>query len=275
MANLILGFSGGIDSTYILWKKLVENTDKITALYVDDSYLTEAKNAKEGDKYPLSSHQLRVAEDCVSWLKSNVRDFDFVKVNNYEYPAKFDNPYSFSTICLWTLEYAITNYVNKGLADSVIFGLHSDMKEELSEGDVGRSHHAEASLKPGTSKSHMVEEMKKMWANATRGAAIRFPILAWHKDSNRLSELEFPIMAINEMPGALVNLTLSCRSPSLNSDGDLVSCGTCWKCVQQKYIKDEIAKSTSNTAIATTLTARSEYTSDKTRIQTAWTDHSG
>ena len=275
MANLILGYSGGLDSTYILWKKLVENTDKITALYVDDSYLTQAQNADQGDRYPYSAHQVRAAEDCIAWLKSNVRDFDYVRVNNYEYPAKFDNPVSFSTICLWTLEYAIKNYVNKGLADSVIFGLHSDMKEELSEGNTGRCYHAEVSPKPGTSKSYMIEQMKTIWATATSGAAIRFPILAWHKDSNRLDELEFPIMAVNEMPGALLNLTLSCRVPTLDSDGDLVSCGTCWKCTQEKYISDEIAKTTANTAIATALRASSGYTNDKGRIQADWTAHTG
>ena len=75
------------------------------------------------------------------------------------------------------------------------------------------------------------------------------------------------------MPTALYDLTVSCRNITVDSNGDFVKCGTCNKCTWQKYIKDEIVKSTSNTAIATSLRADSIYTDDKRRIQADWAAH--
>ena len=262
MANLVLGYSGGLDSTYVLWKKLVENTDTITAIYVDERYITEDKNGNIGQDF-FNCHQMKAVEDCVAWLKSNVRDFNYVRVNNYEYQES-DN------VQIWLFRYAITNYVNKGLADSVIFGIRSDITEALAGSD-GRGHHADSSGKPGTSQSVMVEGMKKTWAaTATRGSAVKFPLMDYYED--RLDEIEFPIRQISELPTDLFNLTISCSMGDIDSDGNWVNCGSCDKCGYHTYIKEQLALNTANSAIATSLEGSASYTYSKNHWANLW-DH--
>ena len=77
-----VSLSGGMDSTYLLWKLLSETTDEITALYVD---LTDLEPLTR-QKYDIRSFAFEEdgeasrakVEAIVAWLKANVRDFNLI-----------------------------------------------------------------------------------------------------------------------------------------------------------------------------------------------------
>jgi hypothetical protein len=78
----LVSLSGGMDSTYLLWKLLSETTDEITALHVDLTNL----DIRTRIKYDIRSFSfeedasvnLTKIEAISSWLKANVRDFNLV-----------------------------------------------------------------------------------------------------------------------------------------------------------------------------------------------------
>ncbi len=83
----IIAFSGGMDSTYVLWKALVETQDEITAVFVR----TEGVPRSVYTRYDMrtfqgSSEEESVAAAIASWLSSNVRPFTFA-------PVDFDEQY--------------------------------------------------------------------------------------------------------------------------------------------------------------------------------------
>jgi hypothetical protein len=77
-----VSLSGGMDSTYLLWKLLSETTDEITALHVDLGGLY----VRTRIKYDIRSFafdedatdNLAKVEAIATWLKANVRDFNLV-----------------------------------------------------------------------------------------------------------------------------------------------------------------------------------------------------
>jgi len=78
----ILPISGGLDSTYLLWKLLSETSDEITAVFVDLSSV----DARFRQKYDIRSFAFEESgteyivkvSRIVDWLKTNVRDFTFL-----------------------------------------------------------------------------------------------------------------------------------------------------------------------------------------------------
>lgn len=73
----LITFSGGIDSTYALWKLLNETQDEVTALALNTDALTQAARLR----YDLRSFNgVDTAETVAAadWLKANVRDFTLI-----------------------------------------------------------------------------------------------------------------------------------------------------------------------------------------------------
>jgi len=72
----VLTFSGGIDSTYVLWKLLSETQDEITAVFVSTDGVTQS----EFNRYDLrafgASGQSTV-DAAAQWLQSNIRQFTY------------------------------------------------------------------------------------------------------------------------------------------------------------------------------------------------------
>lgn len=76
----IISFSGGLDSTYLLWKLLTETEDEITAVLIS----TDTIEGNAPLKYDLraflgsdSANAIAAAE----WLNANVRPFTFINQN--------------------------------------------------------------------------------------------------------------------------------------------------------------------------------------------------
>jgi hypothetical protein len=77
----ILSISGGVDSTYLLWKILTETTDEVTAINVDVNSITKQMKLKydiRGFSYEEDIQNANKIQLIVDWLKANVRDFTFI-----------------------------------------------------------------------------------------------------------------------------------------------------------------------------------------------------
>jgi hypothetical protein len=73
----LIGFSGGMDSTYLLWKLLSETSDDVTALFVD----MQNVNLSDYSRYDLRNFvgsTSQIASEAAQWLAENVRPFSFV-----------------------------------------------------------------------------------------------------------------------------------------------------------------------------------------------------
>jgi hypothetical protein len=77
-----VSLSGGMDSTYLLWRLLSETTDEITALHVDLSGLdvrTRIKYDIRSFAFEEDGEAARAKIDAITaWLKVNVRDFNLI-----------------------------------------------------------------------------------------------------------------------------------------------------------------------------------------------------
>jgi len=71
MSKVLIPFSGGVNSTYALYKFLAETSHDITAVYAKESWVNVSHDPQR------QSREKQTAETIVSWLKSNVRDFTF------------------------------------------------------------------------------------------------------------------------------------------------------------------------------------------------------
>jgi hypothetical protein len=76
MANILIPFSAGINSTYALWNWLSNTSHTITAMYAEEDWVTE----KFSDGAAKNQAQRSCADAIVLWLKSNVRDFTYETV---------------------------------------------------------------------------------------------------------------------------------------------------------------------------------------------------
>lgn len=70
--KILLGFTGGVDSTYLLHKLLTETTDEITALFMDcRSYETPLDFTK------IQHAEILVSQRVIDWFKGNARPFEY------------------------------------------------------------------------------------------------------------------------------------------------------------------------------------------------------
>ena len=72
MTKTCISITGGVDSTYLLYKTLSETQDEVTAFHVDFTELTPEVNSANLEKMS--------AQNVVNWLKSNVRGFKFENI---------------------------------------------------------------------------------------------------------------------------------------------------------------------------------------------------
>lgn len=79
----LVPFTGGMDSTYLLWKLLSETSDEIIAVNFDlantDPYLFNKYDLRSFTKEDFILEQSDRVIKIVMWLKQNVRDFTFTK----------------------------------------------------------------------------------------------------------------------------------------------------------------------------------------------------
>jgi hypothetical protein len=78
----LIAFSGGMDSTYVLWKCLSQTTDDVTAVFFYGGNLSSTDLTKYNLRSFTEILQLNsidpASQAVVDWLKANVRDFTLI-----------------------------------------------------------------------------------------------------------------------------------------------------------------------------------------------------
>jgi hypothetical protein len=73
----IITFSGGVDSTYELWRLLTTTDDEITAVFVNIDNLNLAETARY-DLRAFAGSNSTIAQSAATWLQNNCRSFTFL-----------------------------------------------------------------------------------------------------------------------------------------------------------------------------------------------------
>lgn len=205
-----VSLSGGIDSTYLLWKLLAETSDEVTAFHID---LTNVDHSFK-IKYDTRSFDFHLTEDAtskvvnsiVAWLKQNVRDFTFLSepMNEQYLVPDWNVP---NNPPAYILRYAIDK-INSNQIDRVC--LSSEW-----ENDGGANGGTVTTRRTGAWVAH-----EFFLEKATRGR-IDFTLL--DMDYNQS-------FALAEMPQALQNIILSSRSEEH------------YKSIKTKYFQELLAE---------------------------------
>jgi hypothetical protein len=212
MANTAIAFSGGGDSTYVLYRLLNDTTDNITAILFEKP---ENQNVKL-NIYPPSIN-VRI-NSLVARLKQ-IRNFTFerVTVTNANITSDTDHYH------LFFINY-FAQKINNGQLDRLVTGRSWEQYDQV-----------QIAGKQGTPTDYaMVNLFNKI---CTRGE-IWQPLVThdYHQKYNRLHLLK-------NLPSDIIGLTVSCANPILNSGKtDVSDCGKCFKCLWDTKVKQLIAQ---------------------------------
>jgi 7-cyano-7-deazaguanine synthase in queuosine biosynthesis len=197
----LVSFSGGLDSTYIMWKLLRETNDEITAVFFDQRYnLINAHHGETSLAPFLEVTSTRVAE----WLKTNIREFTFIKVPIYEF---LDD----EVLTVYFARYG-ANLVKHKQFDRIVSG-------QVGFGDACLN---EIGL------TTRVIAAERAFKNITQDGKFWTPLFDWNKRTPH---------QLAELPKKLASLTLSCQNPIVNKY-DILPCGNCEKCDRNTFFSE-------------------------------------
>ena len=216
----LVAFSGGLDSTYVLWKLLTTTNDEITAVFFDFSYLTDSScsSASGASASSLSEYNKLVARNIVSYLKQTTRNFDFIIENCYSLNEDED-----STI--YCARWA-ANKIQESIYDRYATGHEATVE---SREEYYRVHNM-----PARNRLSVGQAAKNAFSQITDSTKIWYPLSRdeWRK---RTSE------QLAELPSDLVQLSISCNNiSSVDSVGNPVPCGQCNKCVRNNMLNQRL-----------------------------------
>lgn len=188
----LLSISGGADSTYLLWKILIETTDEVTAINVDVNSITQKMKIKydiRGFSYEEDSQNSNKVQSIVDWLKINVRDFTFISESINEDFLSRDMRYPTGAHVYFT-RYAI-NKINTNIVDRLCMSSEWENDGFSNGGTVGLTRNPASII----AKDVFIK-------NATRGS-IEFSLLDMdYNHSYAVSELPtelYNIIVLNEV----------------------------------------------------------------------------
>jgi len=240
----IIGNSGGLDSTYALWKLLSGTDDEVIVVLLNTDDLTTPIKTKF-DVRSFNSGQpngerLTRVRTIVEWLSTNVRPCTLAEVNidasvltrGIGYP---NNPQT--VIVDWAI-----GKINANTADKVVVTTERENDGFSNGGTI-------TARAPGA-----LAARDRFSENATRGQ-LSFMLLdmGYHQG-----------MATREMPTALFALTRSCNSPALEP------CGICFKCSKRKFFAEAIADGKSDDEIRTHIATKSELLGGRWMTMKNW-----
>jgi 7-cyano-7-deazaguanine synthase in queuosine biosynthesis len=237
----IIGNSGGLDSTYALWKLLSNTDDEVTVVLLNTDDLTQKIKTKFDIRSFISgqSNEGRAnrVRSIVEWLSTNVRQCTLAEVRidasvlkrGVEYP---NNP---QTIIV---DWAISK-INANLADKVVVTTERENDGFSNGGTI-------AGRAPGA-----LAARDRFVDNATRGQ-LSFMLLDMNYHQG---------MAIREMPAELFALTRSCEPEP---------CDVCFKCSKRKFFAEAIADGKLDDEIRTYIASKSELPDGRWMTMKNW-----
>ena len=222
----LIAVTGGVDSTYVLWKYLSTTQDKVTAIHFDTEYVDQRTYKIRNMWRPKASViQKKSLNDIVPWLQQNVRSFEYVE--------HVTDPSKFSSMTIWPEymgAYAV-EHINNGTYDNFVTG-HCKANEGYGAG----------SSAAGVVKQGHYVMWEQFKADATRGQ-ITFPLFDVPYDRS---------VALTSLPSDLLNMVSLCDDQLWNHDtNSLEDCGHCTKCALKYFYNGQIASGKTSDQIMT------------------------
>ncbi len=199
----LVAISGGVDSTYVLWKLLTETDDDITAVFFDFSQVdVDMLTEKNADK----KYQVEVLIDR---LKA-IRDFTYI----YHVATREEIVPQLQHKLLFAIKYA-ASFINDGTYDRLVSGASYEDKSQK--------------IVPHLSMTPAYYAEKRLAKLFTRGTYWA-PLVddSWHNHYSR-------DIALRNLPESILEcaLLMSCRYPSYDEKLTLKGskCGSCGRCL--------------------------------------------
>ena len=186
-----IAFTGGVDSTFLLWKILSETSDVVQTFRID------YRNAAANNRFNFSQAEEMASVAVVSWLKSNVRDFTHTIININEF-----QPLEWSSIEAARIGGGL---LRDDLADRFMIGRNAEATWTVAEIDADPS------------KKNVLRRQLEVLREVVPGGTLEQPL----KDAG-LGKAH----AWRDLPAALMALTLKCKQPTI-TNGLVVECGKC------------------------------------------------
>lgn len=240
----IIGNSGGLDSTYALWKLLTTTNDDVTVVLLNTDDLTgevmRKFDVRSFNSAQSNSSRAARVRSIVNWLSTNVRPCTLSEVRldatvlrrGVEYP---NNPQTI--IVDWAVQ-----KINAGEADKVVVTTERENDGFSNGGTI-------ASRAPGA-----IAAKDRFVADATRGE-LSFILLDMNYHQG---------VAIRELPAELYALTRSCDSPAPEP------CGVCFKCSKRKFFAEAISQGKTDEEIRSYVALKSELPNNRWRSMKFW-----
>jgi len=211
--SLVL-FSGGLDSTYVLYKMLSETDDEITAITLQRNYETEVYVAYPPlnfAKLPALLNELR-----------KIRDFNHIvkTVTKEEMNPNTDHTYTYF------ISYAAP-FLNDGTYDRIVTGRTAEQWDKSVKVSADKIIRGSPTNIAAT----------RLWKNIVTRGEVYNPLQTnvWHENFNKWH-------AIYYLPANLYKLTLSCNRPIEVDEGKWnKSCGQCYKCLWDEKVAQLIS----------------------------------
>lgn len=205
----IIPFSGGLDSTYLLWRTLTETDDEVTILISKAEHVPICVPLRTSKESRQESGRDNPAKPA-NWLAQNVRRFNvLVEEVSCDHETNVDIP------SIGQLSVAMcATWCNEGRFDNVMVAWEHD--------NDGTLRGAMKDFRHGPSCLVSLETFKRI---AKRGR-IEFPLIAMNYSQAH---------AITELPTALFETTFSCDRGVGGAP-----CGECYKCCKRKFILDRL-----------------------------------
>jgi hypothetical protein len=210
MVNTVLAFSGGGDSSYVLYRLLTDTQDNVTAILFE-------KPEDQHVKLNIYPPSINVRIDSLVARLKQIRDFTFerVQVTNADITKNTDH------YLLYFINYC-SGKVNSGQYDRLATGRSWEQVDQV-----------QIQGKQGTPTDYAMQNLFQKVC--TRGQ-VWHPLAThdFHDKYNRYYLLQ-------NMPQDILQLTVSCANPTILSGGsDVEDCRKCFKCLWDTKVKQLI-----------------------------------
>lgn len=227
MKTLLL-FSGGIDSVWLLQKLLTDTDDEITALHVNDYYITEGPNDHWSVQYledSFSLYELESARKISKLFKTNHRDFDFVIRNGKNVNSDMfvsSGPYRFQYYA-----YLGAKFANEFGFDRVVTG------NGVRELDINLEKDSHINL-----VSPYFTNIRSMFSSTLNEG-----VTCTYEHPFRTTYLVNKMQRHIDVPSNIRQIAATCHLPKWNDDlNKFDNCHECRKCNYHFYVEHIIAE---------------------------------
>lgn len=208
----VLAFSGGWDSTFILWKLLTETDDEVTAVYLDSQFVKE---------------DIGTIKEIVQFIRAQKVVDELRKIRNFEFISYKIKPSDINEeTYLKYLQFVqyVAPFVNNGTYDRVV---HGASYEDVS-----------CKILPHLDYFPTYYVVERLFNRLCNRGELWEPLLK----GNVLYQNYNRAFAMKNLPSNIKSVVASCDEPQYDKDKeDFVDCGECRKCLENKLSSDMLS----------------------------------